>query len=294
MTEAATRPATRSLRSRLLRGQVFALLCFVSALVGLLLLGLLLFDVVAEGGSKVTPGFLDSYPSRFPDRAGVKSALWGTLWVMGITALFCVPVGVAAAIYLEEYARPTRLNRFIQTNIYNLAGVPAIIYGILGLALFVRGLQLERSVLSGGLTLGLMSLPVVIISTQEALRSIPFSIREAAYGVGSTRWQMVRHHLLPASLPGILTGSILALSRAIGEAAPLIVIGALTFIAFTPASPFDPFTTLPVQIFNWASRPQAEFQAVAAGGIIVLLGVLLAMNAAAILVRNRYQRRLPW
>jgi phosphate transport system permease protein len=201
---------------------------------------------------------------------------------------------VGAAIYLQEYARKTRLTRIIETNISNLAGVPSIVYGILGLALFVRALQLDRSLISGALTMSLLILPIIIISSQEAILAVPNSIREASYALGATKWQTIRHHVLPNALPGILTGNILALSRAIGETAPLIMIGALTFIAFTPTSPRDPFTVLPIQIFNWVSRPQEEFRFLAAAGIIVLLVFLLAMNAAAILLRNKYQRHLKW
>jgi phosphate transport system permease protein len=201
---------------------------------------------------------------------------------------------VGAAVYLEEYSKKTRFTRIIEINISNLAGVPSIVYGILGLAFFVRGLMLGRSLLAGALTLALLILPIIIISSQEAIRAVPGSIREASYALGATKWQTIRNHVLPAALPGILTGNILALSRAIGEAAPLIMIGALTFVAFTPQSPLDPFTALPIQIFNWASRPKTEFQSLAAAGILVLLFLLLAMNAAAIIIRNKYQRYLRW
>jgi phosphate transport system permease protein len=210
---------------------------------------------------------------------------------MGLTAAFAVPIGIGAALYLEEYASRNWLNRIIQTNIANLAGVPSIVYGILGLALFVRTMSLGRSVLAGSLTMALLVLPIVIIASQEALRAVPSSLREAAYGVGASRWQVVFHQVLPAAMPGILTGIILALSRAIGEAAPLIMIGALAFVPFVPHSPMDGFTVLPIQIFNWASRPQAAFGKDAAAAIIVLLAVLLSMNAIAIILRNRFQSR---
>jgi len=210
---------------------------------------------------------------------------------MAFTAVFAIPVGVGAAIYLEEYAPRNWLTRIIQTNIANLAGVPSIVYGILGLTLFVRAMSLERSVLAGSLTMALLILPMVIIAAQEALRAVPRSIREAAYAVGASRWQVVSGQVLPVAFPGILTGIILSLSRAIGETAPLIMIGALLFVPFTPDSPFDRFTVLPIQIFNWASRPQAGFHQTAAAAIIVLLAVLLSMNAIAIILRNRFQSR---
>jgi phosphate transport system permease protein len=252
----------------------------------------LLVDVTADGLSWLSRDFLTSYPSRIPERAGVKSAILGTLWMMGLTAAITFPLGVGAAIYLEEYAPDNWLTRLLQTNIANLAGVPSVVYGILGLALFVRYFALERSVLAGALTLSLLILPVVIIASQEAIRAVPRSLRMASYGLGATRWQTIRGQVLPAALPGILTGTILSLSRAIGETAPLIMIGALTFIAFPPTSPMSPFTVLPIQIFNWASRPQSEFHDLAAAAIVVLLAALLTMNAAAIWLRNRYRVEL--
>jgi phosphate transport system permease protein len=257
-------------------------------------LAVLLFDVLRDGLAWLDWQFITSFPSRFAERAGVKAALAGSVWLIGLTALFSFPIGVATAIYLEEYAPQNRLTRIIQLNIANLAGVPSIIYGLLGLAVFVRALALERSVLSGALTMTLLILPTIIIAAQEAIRAVPSSLRQASFALGATRWQTVWHHVLPVALPGILTGTILALSRAIGEAAPLITIGALTFIAFTPQSPGDPFTVLPIQIFNWVSRPQDEFHGIAAAGILVLLIVLLSMNAVAIFLRNRYQKRVNW
>ena len=254
------------------------------------LLAILLYRVARDGLGWLSWDFLASFPSRFPAQAGIKAALYGTLWFIGLTALFSVPIGVAAAIYLEEFSRPGRLRSFIAINIANLAGVPSIVYGILGLAIFVRGMALGRSVLAGALTMSLLILPVIIIAARESLRAVPQSLRWGAMALGATRWQAVRHHVLPSALPGVLTGVILALSRAIGEAAPLIMIGALTYIAFTPKGVMDDFTTLPIQIFNWASRPQKEFHGLAAAAIIVLLAVLLAMNAAAILIRNRAQK----
>jgi phosphate transport system permease protein len=248
--------------------------------------------VARDGLRWVSWDFLTRYPSRIPERAGIKSAILGSLWMMALTAAISFPLGVGAAIYLEEYAPRTWITRLLQTNISNLAGVPSIVYGILGLAIFVRFFGLGRSVLAGAATLALLVLPVVIIAAQEALKAVPRSLREASYGVGATKWQTIRHQVLPVALPGILTGTILSLSRAIGETAPLIMIGALTFIAFSPTSPMDPFTVLPIQIFNWAAKPQAEFHELAAGAIIVLLAVLLVMNAGAIVLRNRFQKRL--
>jgi phosphate transport system permease protein len=269
----------------------FALLCILATSVGIAVLAVLLVDVTREGIGRVSWDFINSFPSRKPEQAGIKAALWGTIWMMGLTAGFAIPVGVGAAVYLEEYAPRNWLTRVIQTNIANLAGVPSIVYGILGLALFVRAMSLERSVLAGSLTMALLVLPIIIIASQEALRAVPNSIREAAYAVGASRWQVVSRQVLPAAFPGILTGIILALSRAIGETAPLIMIGALLFVPFTPNGPLDRFTVLPMQIFNWTSRPQAEFRENAAAGIIVLLVVLLGMNAAAIILRNRFQAR---
>jgi phosphate transport system permease protein len=259
--------------------------------VGVLTLVVLLADVVADGAGRLSAEFLSSFPSRRPEDAGIKAALWGSLWMIGLTAAIAFPLGVGAAIYLEEYAASTWVNRLIEVNIANLAGVPSIVYGLLGLELFVRVLAFGRSVLAGAATMALLVLPIVIIASREAIRAVPSSIREASYALGATRWQTTRHHVLPSAMAGILTGTILALSRAIGETAPLIMIGALTFIAFVPEGVLDPFTALPIQIFNWVSRPQAGFHANAAAGILVLLVVLLAMNATAIVLRNRFARR---
>ena len=270
----------------------FAGLCVLATAIGIAALSVLLLDVIREGAGRVSWDFINSFPSRKPEIAGIKAALWGTLWMIAFTAAFAIPVGVGAAVYLEEYAPRNWLTRIIQTNIANLAGVPSIVYGILGLTLFVRAMSLERSVLAGSLTMAMLVLPIVIVASQEALRAVPNSIREAAYALGASRWQTVSRQVLPAAMPGILTGIILALSRAIGETAPLIMIGALLFVPFTPSGPLDRFTALPIQIFNWTSRPQAEFQQNAAAGIIVLLVVLLTMNSLAILLRNRFQSRL--
>lgn len=273
-------------------GVIFRWICLASVGFSLLALAMLLIDVAKDGLPWLSWHFLNRYPSRIPARAGIKSAILGSLWMMGLTAAVSFPLGVGAAIYLEEYAPRGWLTRLLQTNISNLAGVPSIVYGILGLAIFVRFLAFGRSVLAGALTLALLILPVIIISAQEAIKAVPPSLREASYGVGATRWQTIRHHVLPVALPGILTGTILSLSRAIGETAPLIMIGALTFIAFPPESPMDPFTVLPIQIFNWTAKPQADFHDLAAAAILVLLALLLLMNAAAIFLRNKYRTRL--
>lgn len=272
-------------------GVVFAAVCGAATLVGVVSLAVLLVDLAVDGIPRLSLDFLTSFASRFPERAGVKAALVGSIWILVLTAAISFPISVAAAIYLEEYAARNWLTRLIQLNIANLAGVPSIVYGILGLAVFVRTLGLDRSVISGALTLSLLTLPVIIIASQEAIRAVPNSIREAAYGLGATRWQVVSGQVLPMAMPGILTGTILALSRAVGETAPLIMVGAVGFIAFTPKGLGDPFTVLPLQIYNWISRPQAEFHQIAAAAILVLLALLLTMNAAAIVVRNRYQAR---
>jgi phosphate transport system permease protein len=285
---------SNNLKSRRRTEKIFTYIFYASAGLACLFLAILLIQVTMKGLGWLDIQFLTSFPSRFAEKAGIKSALYGTLWLMGLTAFFSIPLGVGAAIYLEEYARKGKINNFIQINIANLAGVPAIVYGILGLAIFVRGMALERSVLSGALTMSLLILPVIIIAAREALKAVPDSIRQAAYAVGATRWQTIRHHVLPAALPGILTGLILGLSRAMGEAAPLIMIGALTYVAFVPVGPLDAFTALPIQIFNWASRPQPAFHELAAAAIVVLLVVLLSMNAAAIVIRYRSQKKYRW
>jgi phosphate transport system permease protein len=277
-------------RRRRLHGVVFAWLCAAATFVGVAALAVLLVDVLIDGLPRLDMAFLTGFASRLPERAGVKAALAGSVWIMVLTALIAFPVSVAAAIYLEEYAPRSWLTKAIQTNIANLAGVPSIVYGILGLALFVRAMGLDRSILSGALTLSLLIMPVIIMAAQEAIRAVPQTIREAAYGLGAARWQVVRGQVLPMALPGILTGTILALSRAVGETAPLIMVGAVGFIAFTPQGVMDQFTVLPLQIYSWISRPQDEFRELAAAGIIVLLALLLTMNAIAIVLRNRAQR----
>ncbi len=274
-------------------GQILAVILFLATVFGLLVLTALLVEVIREGTPWLDWQFLTSYPSRKPEAAGIKSAIVGSFWLMVLTAMFAVPVGVGAAIYLEEYAPRGWFLRLIQLNIANLAGIPSVIYGILGLGLFVRFFALGRSLLAGALTMSLLVLPIIVISTQEALRAVPQGIRESAYALGATRWQVVSSHLLPIAAPGILTGIILALSRAVGETAPLVMIGALTFVAFLPANLLDPFTVLPIQIFNWTARPQEDFRALAAAAIIVLMVFLFLMNLSAILLRNYYERHRP-
>jgi phosphate transport system permease protein len=252
----------------------------------------LLVDVASEGLPYVAQ-VITNFPSGVPEKAGAQSAIMGTIWLMLLVALFTIPVGVGAAVYLEEYADSTRWwNRLIEINVQNLAAVPSIVYGILGLAFLVRGFaDLGQTLLAGALTLSLLVLPTVIIASREALRSVPPSIRQGSLALGATPWQTTRRQVLPAAIPGIATGTILALSRAIGEAAPLILLGALTFVTFNPEGLDSAFTALPIQIFNWISRPQEEFKLLAAGAIIVLLAILLTMNAFAIWLRNRYQKR---
>ena len=286
------------MRTVLLRNKrtdrLFRISAFLATVVGLVVLSTLIIDILIDGLGRIDRDFLTSFPSRRPERAGILSAIVGTLWIMGLTALFSFPLGLGAGIYLEEYAKRNWLTRLIEINIANLAGVPSIIYGLLGLGVFVRALALDRSLLSGALTLTLLILPIIITATRESLRAVPFSLREASYALGATRWQTVWSQVLPVAMPGVLTGTILALSRAIGETAPLIAIGALTYIAFLPESLFDPFTVLPIQTFNWISRPQKGFATNAAAAIIVLLFLTLLMNSIAIFLRRRFQRKLKW
>jgi phosphate transport system permease protein len=286
IAEPAVRRAARHAADRLVAS--FGLL---TTLLALAALGALLVDISRDGIHRLSWDFLTSYPSRRAEAAGIYPALVGTMFVISLTALMALPVGVASAIHLEEYGGRGRFSRLVEINISNLAGVPSIIYGLLGLGLFVRVLGMGRSVLAGAATLALLALPVVILTTREALRAVPSSLREGSYALGATKWQTIQHQVLPAALPGILTGLILALSRAIGETAPLITIGALTYVPFAPSNIWSPFTVLPIQIFNWVSRPQAAFAENAAAGIVVLLTLLLIMNAVAIVLRDRFQRK---
>ena len=333
MTHSDTQYQSR-LAARHRMGRLFARLCMLSAAFGIGALAVMLVGIAWQAYGWLDWDFLTRYDSRHPEQAGILAGLWGSFWLILLTALISVPIGIGAAIYLEEYAREGLLKRFIQLNLSNLAGVPSIVYGILGLTVFVRmfglfqgqamvvevpvligtlkiPLPLGRTVISGALTLSLLILPVVIVAAQEALRAVPQSIRHGSYALGATQWQTIRYQVLPSALPGILTGVILAMSRAIGETAPLILIGALTYVAFTPGdivrpadvihnpqgvldAPFDSFTAIPIQVFNWVSRPKTEYQHVAAAGIVVLLVVLLLMNSVAILLRRRFQKRIRW
>jgi phosphate transport system permease protein len=263
----------------------------VSLLIGLMTLATLLIDVLSRGATSLDTGFVTGLDSRFPERAGIRPALVGSAWLMGLTAVIAFPLGVGAAIYLQELAPRNRLTSLLEVNVVNLAAVPSIIYGLLGLAVFVRAAQMGRSILAGAMTLVLLILPIIIVSAREALRSVPDAIRHGAYAVGATELQTIWRQTLPAALPGTLTGLILGLSRAIGETAPLITLGALTYVNFVPGGPLDRFTAMPIQIYNWVSRPQAAFQDVAAAGIVLLLGALLAMNAVAVYLRHRYETR---
>jgi len=272
-------------------GERAASVVFLGAtLVGLVALAALLYTVVAQGAGEIDGPFIRNFASRIPARAGIWPPLIGTLWLMVLVTIAAFPLGVGAAIYLEEFAPRNRLTAAIETNIANLAAVPSIIYGLLGLAVFYRALGMGRSLLTGALTLSLLVLPVIIIASREALRAIPQAIRSGAMALGATRWEAIYKLVLPAAVPGIMTGTILGLSRAIGETAPLLVAGAAAFVAFTPDNLLDAYSALPIQIFDWVRRPQAEFQSLAAGAILVLLAVLLSMNAIAIVVRNRYGR----
>jgi phosphate transport system permease protein len=283
-----------ALMRRRITGTIFYGACI--AAVGILLLTLLtlLTDVFVRAAPWLDVQFLTSMPSSRPIRAGILSALVGTLEIGLIVGLITFPVGVAAAIYLVEYASDSRLNRLLQTNISNLAGVPSIVYGILGLALFVRMLAMGRTVLAAALTLSLLILPVVIIASVEALKAVPHAQREGAYALGATRWQMVRRSVLPAAAPGIMTGIILAMARAIGEAAPLVLIGAFAFVTFLPNPVAGQYTVVPIQIFDWARRPQDDYQGLSAAAIVVILGLMLALNALALIVRARLSRHIQW
>ena len=284
-------PGGRSLAWRRIADVAFQVIALIVLLIALACLGALIWDIVSDGAGRLSWDFITSFSSRRASQAGIWHALTGSVFVILVTALIAVPIGVAAAIYLEEYGGRSVGARIIELNITNLAAVPSIIYGLLGLGLFVRMMGMGRSVLAGASTLALLVLPVVILSTREAIRSVPGSLREGSYALGATKWQTIWYQVLPVAAPGILTGLILALSRAIGETAPLITIGAVTFATFAPDSIWSPFTVLPIQIFNWVSRPQVDFHANAAAGILVLVLLLLSMNAAAIWLRDHYQKK---
>jgi phosphate transport system permease protein len=270
----------------------FRLLLLFCLSVGLVFLVILLTSVIWAGWPRLSLDFITNMPSRRPERAGVQSAIMGSIWVTGFTALFCIPTGVLASIYLEEYADKDRWwNRLIELNLQNLAAVPAIVFGILGLGIIARRLGFGFTVLTASLTLSLLVLPTVIVASREAIRAVPGSIRDGSFALGATRWQTVWRQVLPAAVPGMATGSILALSRAFGEAAPLILLGGVSFITFNPEGLQSRYTTLPILIYNWTLRPQEEFRVAASAAIVVLLVVLLAMNSLAIFLRNKYQTR---
>jgi phosphate transport system permease protein len=281
--------------SRIIRyriyGLIFQIFCFSTNVVAFLFLAYLLISVFAQGVPALNWGFLSSFPSRFPEKAGILAAIVGTLWMMILTAFLSIPLGVGAAIYLEEYAKNTRAIRLVKLNIQNLAGVPSIIYGMLGLTLFVRVFGLGRSLLAGSLTMALLILPVITIAAQEALRGVPSTLRQAGFGIGMTRWQVIRYQVLPSALPGMLTGIILALSRAVGESAPLLLVGATAYSAYVPLSPMDGFTVLAVQIYNWIDQPQKAFHDLSAAAIIVLLVMLVLLNSTAIYLRQHYRKK---
>ena len=277
--------------SRLKSNKIWKVIFLIATSFALLSLAVLLFRIFSQGLGYLNLDFLTNFASRIPEKAGIKAALVGSLWLMAVVAPVSIILGVSTAIYLEEYAKKNKLNDFIRMNISNLAGVPSIVFGLLGLTIFVRLMDLGKSILAAGFTMSLLILPIIIVAAQEAIRAVPNEQREASYGMGATKWQTIVRVVLPAAIPGILTGSILALSRAIGETAPLVVIGIPVILQFLPTGILDSFTALPMQIFDWAKRPQEEFQFVAAAGIIVLMTVLVCMNSIAVFIRNKFQKR---
>jgi len=280
-----------NIRKNRLKDQAFKIWGIFCTLLGLVLLAVFIGNILVDGIMRIDWEFVMNLPSRKPEKAGIYTALMGSIWVLLLTTLIALPVGIAAAIYLEEYSKKNRLSTILEVNISNLAGVPSIIYGLLGLEVFVRILEMGASVLAGSFTLALLILPIVIVSTREALKAVPKSIRDASFAMGASKWQTVYYQLLPASFGGILTGIILALSRAVGETAPLIVIGALAYVPFAPSSPMDEFSVLPIQIFNWITRPQHGFVENAAAAIIILLLITFIMNGIAVYFRNKWQKK---
>ncbi len=261
---------------------------------GILMLGVFLTNILIDGLGRINWSFIKNLPSRHAEKAGIYTAILGTLWILVLTAVIAIPIGVGAGIYLEEYAKKSKLAGLLEINITNLAGVPSIIYGILGLEVFVRTIGLGTSILAGSLTLSLLILPVIIVSTRESIKAVPKTIREASYALGATKWQTISKQIMPAASGGIVTGVILALSRAVGETAPLILVGALTYVTIIPTSPMDHYSVLPMQIFNWISRPEKEFATNAAAAIIILLLITFIMNGIAIYLRNRWQKKVKW
>lgn len=281
----------KRMNKRLNSNKMWKIIFIIATSFALVSLGMLLYRILSQGIGFLDMNFITNFASRIPENAGIKAALVGSLWLMSVVAPFSIILGVSTALYLEEYAKQNKLNDFIRINISNLAGVPSIVFGLLGLTIFVRLFGFEKSILAAGLTMSLLILPVIIVAAQEAIRSVPNEQREASYGMGATKWQTIVRVVLPAAIPGILTGSILALSRAIGETAPLVVIGIPVILQFLPTGYLDTFTALPMQIFDWAKRPQEAFQYVASAGIIVLMIFLLTMNSIAIFIRNKFQKR---
>lgn len=277
-----------------IKDSLFKYFGIACTLFGLVMLTLFIGNIIQEGFTRIDWDFITNFPSRKAAKAGIYPALMGTLWIMGLTIIIAIPLGIAAAIYLEEYSKKNRFANVLEINISNLAGVPSIIYGLLGIEIFGRLLGFGGSLLAGASTLSLLILPIIIVATREALKAVPKSIKEASFALGASKWQTIRHQLLPASFGGIVTGVILALSRAIGETAPLIVIGALAYVPFVPSGPTDQFTVLPIQIFNWVSRPQKEFSVNAAGAIIILLLITFLLNGVAMYLRNRWQKKVKW
>jgi phosphate transport system permease protein len=282
------------IRINRLKDRGFSVIGMVSTFLGLILLAVFIGNIVIDGIQRIDWNFLSALPSRRPEDAGIFTAMMGTVWILVLTTIISFPIGVAAGIYLEEYAKQGRLSKILEINISNLAGVPSIIYGLLGLEVFARLMGLGASVLAGSMTLSLLILPIVIVATRESIKAVPSSIRDASFALGASKWQTVYFQVLPASFGGILTGIILALSRAVGEAAPLIVVGALAYVPFAPSTPMDEFSVLPIQIFNWISRPQHGFLINASAAIIVLLVITFAMNGIAIYLRNRWQKNIKW
>lgn len=281
-----------NIKKNRLKDQIFKIWGIGCTFIGLVLLALFIGSILIDGLQRIDWDFITSLPSRKAERAGIYTALMGSVWILILTTIISLPLGIAAAIYLEEYARKNKFSSLLEINISNLAGVPSIIYGLLGLEIFVRIMQMGASILAGSFTLALLILPIVIVSTREAIKAVPKSVRDGSYALGASKWQTVSRQLLPASFGGILTGVILALSRAVGETAPLIVIGALAYVPFAPESPMDEFSVLPIQIFNWVSRPQAGFETNAAAAIIILLLITFIMNGIAVYFRNRWQKKL--
>ena len=280
-----------SIQKNRLKDQLFKIWGIACTLVGLILLTVFIGDILIDGIGRIDWGFITDLPSRKPEKSGIYTALMGSIWILMLTTVIAFPVGVAAGVYLEEYSKKNRFSALLEINISNLAGVPSIIYGLLGLEVFVRIMGLGASVLAGSLTLSLLILPIIIVATREAIKAVPKSIRDASYAMGASKWQTIQYQILPASGGGILTGVILALSRAVGETAPLIVVGALAYVPFAPSSPSDEFSVLPIQIFNWISRPQHGFIENAAAAIIILLLITFIMNGIAVYFRNKWQKK---